>query len=51
MKLTTEVSSRCRSTQVLTAHPLDKDGRVIDGVSVTRQHPANAQDVPPWSLP
>ena len=47
MKLTTEVSSTLPLNAVLTAHPLDKDGRVIDGVSVTGGNiPANAQDVP-----
>ncbi len=46
MKLTTEVSSTLPLNAVLTAHPLDKDGRVIDGVSVTGGNiPANAQDV------
>lgn len=47
LKLTTEVTSTLPIGAVLTAHPLDKEGCIINGVSVTGGNiPANAKDVP-----
>ncbi|MEE1022852.1 MAG: hypothetical protein U0L83_06955 [Muribaculaceae bacterium] len=47
MKLTTEVTSTLPLNAVLTAHPIDKDGHLVSGVSVEGGViPANAAGVP-----